>query len=169
MINPISSVGYYTNYYPAVGSNAIGSAVNAVSKVNGVNPVTEKSSATQVSQVKQTVCQTCKSRKYVDKSNESVSYKTPTHISPEASFSAVSAHEGEHVANAISKGSQDGNELVSSSVSLKMEVCPECGKPYIAGGVTTTQIRYNESNPYERERKSAESSLFSGMNIDYVA
>ncbi len=164
----ISPVGYNTYYYPAVGSNAIGTAVNAVSKVSPINPVNEKSTL-NTGKVSPSECETCKSRKYVDQSNENVSYKAPTHISPQASFSAVSSHEQEHVSNAVSEGSKEGNQLVSSSVTLKMEICPECGTPYIAGGVTNTQIRYIESNPYESSRKSAEESLLKGMNVDYVA
>jgi hypothetical protein len=50
-----------------------------------------------------------------------------------------------------------------------MEICPECGKPYVAGGVTTTLIKYNTGNPYEKSRKSAEASMLKGMNVDYVA
>ena len=42
-------------------------------------------------------CQTCKNRKYKDKSNEMVSFKSPAHLSPENAASAVRAHEQEHV------------------------------------------------------------------------
>jgi hypothetical protein len=165
MINPI---GYSTNFYPAVGSNAIGQAVNPVNKTNGVNRIDEKSTI-ETGKVKPSECQTCKNRKYVDQSNENVSFKTPTHISPEASFSAVSSHEQEHVSNAISKGSSGDNQLISASVTLKMAICPECGTPYIAGGVTSSLIKYVESNPYEQTRKSAEGSMLKGMYVDYVA
>jgi hypothetical protein len=50
-----------------------------------------------------------------------------------------------------------------------MDVCPECGKAYIAGGETITQMKYNVDNPYEKARKSAEESLLKGMNFDAVA
>lgn len=165
MISPIGSV---TSYYPAIGSNAIGTPVTAVGKVRGIAQLTESNSP-YAEKVKPQECQTCKNRKYVDQSNENVSYKAPTHISPQSSYSAVSAHEQEHVSNAVSEGSKEGNRLVSASVSLKMEICPECGKPYVAGGVTKTQIQYNTDNPYENSRKSAEASLLKGMNFDYVA
>lgn len=164
----IGPVGFSTNFYPSIGSNAIGTPVNPVSRVKGTEPLTEQGSLS-TGQVKPHECQTCKNRKYVDQSNENVSYKSPAHISPQASFSAVSAHEQEHVANAVSEGSQAGKQLVSASVSLKMEICPECGRAYIAGGVTRTQIRYEESNPYESSRKSVEGSMLKGMNVDYVA
>lgn len=165
MVSPIGSTAYY---YPAIGSNAIGTPVNSVSKVRGIDPLAENNSP-YAEKVKPQECQTCKSRKYVDQSDENVSYKAPSHISPEASFAAVSAHEQEHVSNAVSTGNQNGNKLISASVTLKMAVCPECGKPYIAGGVTNTTIQYNESNPYESARKSVEGSLLKGMNVDYVA
>jgi hypothetical protein len=90
-------------------------------------------------------------------------------VSPQASFSAVSAHEQEHVSNAFSEGSQEGNRLISSSVTLKMDVCPECGTPFVAGGTTRTTMQYNESNPYESSRKSLEGSFLKGMNFDAVA
>lgn len=165
MISPIGSI---TNFYPAIGSNAIGTPVNPVNRVKGVQPLAEGTTP-YIDEVKPKECQACKNRKYVDQSNENVSYKSPTHISPQASFAAVSAHEQEHVSNAVSEGSKDGNQLVSSSVALKMAVCPECGKPYVAGGVTTTQIKYDTVNPYENSRKSIEESLLKGMNVDYVA
>jgi hypothetical protein len=38
-------------------------------------------------------CEACSTRKYMDVSDESVSFQTPTHISPEDSFQRVSAHE----------------------------------------------------------------------------
>ena len=106
----------------------------------------------------------------MDGSNDSnVSFQTPTHVSPEASFAAVSSHEQEHVANAVSEGNQSGNQLLSTSVTLEMSVCPECGTPYVAGGTTRTTIEYNTSNPYENSRKSLEGSLLKGMNFDAVA
>ena len=94
-------------------------------------------------------CQTCKNRKYQDGSNESnVSFKAPTHISPESAGSLVRAHEGQHVSNAFRKASENNGEVISCSVTLKTEVCPECGRVYISGGLTNTTIKYrNESNP----------------------
>lgn len=165
-ISPIGSTSYM---YPAIGSNAIGQAVNAVSKVNSITPVGQNST-NSIGKVSPSECQTCKSRKYMDVSNDSdVSFQAPTHVSPQASYGAVASHEQQHVSNAISEGSQPGNELVSSSVTLKMAVCPECGTPFVAGGVTNTTMRYNTSNPYEQARKSIEGSMLKGMNVDLVA
>lgn len=115
-------------------------------------------------------CQTCKNRRYIDGSNESdVSFKTPTHISPQNSASMVRAHEQMHVANARQEGAKPDAELVSASVKLNMAVCPECGKAYMAGGLTSTTIKYSEENPYERNRKLLEGSFLKGSYIDAYA
>lgn len=115
-------------------------------------------------------CQTCKERKYMDGSNENVSYKSASHISPEASGTAVRAHEGEHVANAYDKAAQKGGKVVSASVSIHTSVCPECGRTYVSGGTTNTTIKYsNESNPYQQNRKVQDAIRFTGANVDYVA
>lgn len=115
-------------------------------------------------------CQTCKNRKYIDGSNESdVSFKTPTRITPESSAAMVRAHEQMHVANARQEGSKENAELVSAAVQLQMAVCPECGKAYMAGGVTSTTIKYSEANPYERNRKLLEGSFLKGSYIDAYA
>lgn len=112
-------------------------------------------------------CQTCKNRKYKDGSNEMVSYKSATHISPEAAGAAVRAHEQEHVANAYKKEATGDAKVIQASVSIKMAVCPECGRSYVAGGETTTQIKYyNESNPYQQDLKSQDADKYKGMNVD---
>jgi len=59
-------------------------------------------------------CQTCKNRKYVDGSNENVSYKSAAHIAPGAAGNAVRAHEGEHVSNAYTKASQNNGKVISA-------------------------------------------------------
>ena len=97
-------------------------------------------------------CETCKNRKYQDGSNENVSFKAAAHVAPEAAGAAVRAHEGEHVSNAYTS------------------VCPECGRSYVSGGTTNTMIRYtNESNPYQKELKSADAVKLRGANIDVAA
>jgi hypothetical protein len=85
-------------------------------------------------------CQTCKNRKYVDGSNENVSYKSAAHIAPGAAGNAVRAHEGEHVSNAYTKASQNNGKVISASVSIHTSVCPECGRTYVSGGTTNTMI-----------------------------
>jgi hypothetical protein len=84
-------------------------------------------------------CQTCQSRKYVDRSNDpSVSFQTPTALSPAAAESAVRAHEQEHVSHEQAKASENGQEVVFQSVAIHYGICPECGRSYVAGGTTTT-------------------------------
>ncbi|MGN1170419.1 MAG: hypothetical protein ACI4SZ_02075, partial [Lachnospiraceae bacterium] len=86
-------------------------------------------------------CETCKNRKYQDGSDEMVSFKSAAHISPESSASRVMAHEQEHVANAYTKASQNNGKVLSANVSLRTAVCPECGRSYVSGGETRTQIK----------------------------
>lgn len=114
-------------------------------------------------------CQTCKNRKYKDGSDEMVSFKSPAHISPENAASAVRAHEQEHVSNAYSKAATGNGKVLSASVSIKTAICPECGRSYISGGTTRTQIKYyNEDNPYQKDLKAADHLKYSGMNLDYA-
>lgn len=112
-------------------------------------------------------CETCKNRKYQDGSDEMVSFKSASHISPEASASRVKAHEQEHVSNAYKKAAQNNGEVVSCSVTLKSAICPECGRSYVAGGETATQIKYhNESNPYQKDLKQQDADKYAGMNVN---
>ena len=84
-------------------------------------------------------CQTCKQRKYQDGSDDmGVSFKTPTHVAPEAAASAVRGHEQEHVVREQAKAEQEDRRVVSQDVTLHTDICPECGKVYISGGTTRT-------------------------------
>lgn len=84
-------------------------------------------------------CQTCEQRKYQDGSNDmGVSFKTPTRIAPEAAGAMVRSHEQEHVTRERAKAEREDREVVSQSVTLHTDVCPECGKVYISGGTTQT-------------------------------
>lgn len=112
-------------------------------------------------------CQTCKNRKYQDGSDEMVSFKSASHIAPEAVASRVRAHEGEHVANAYDKAAQKNGKVVYAAVSIHTSVCPECGKTYVSGGTTNTAIKYpNEDNPYQKNKKSADAVRMIGANLD---
>ena len=164
MIRPIPyQYGPIGNY--AVGNASLVKPTEAVDKVAILDAV--RRDELSVSKTRPAECQTCKNRKYVDGSNDSnVSFKTPTHISPGASHAMVSAHEQEHVTNAYNNAGQKGGRVVYASVSLKMSVCSECHTPYVAGGVTRSQIKYEASNPYENSRKSLEGSFVKGMNIN---
>lgn len=113
-------------------------------------------------------CDTCKKRKYQDASDEMVSFKSATHVSPESAASAVRAHEQEHVSNAYKKAASKNGRVVNASVSIHTAVCPECGRTYVSGGTTHTQIKYyNEDNPYQKDLKSADRTKYSGRNVDY--
>ena len=112
-------------------------------------------------------CETCKERKYQDGSDEMVSFKSAAHISPEASASRVRAHEQEHVSNAYKKAAENNGKVLSCSVSLHTAICPECGRSYVSGGVTRTQIAYsNEDNPYQKMRKATDAGRLAGLNYD---
>lgn len=113
-------------------------------------------------------CETCKNRKYQDGSDEMVSFKSAAHISPDAAASRVRSHEQEHVSNAYKDAAKNNGKVVSSNVSIHTNVCPECGRTYVSGGTTATQIRYyNEENPYQKELKSSDAAnKYLGMNVD---
>ncbi|MCM1283131.1 MAG: hypothetical protein NC180_02080 [Muribaculaceae bacterium] len=116
-------------------------------------------------------CETCKNRKYKDGSDEAnVSFKSASHISPEAAGAAVRAHENEHVANAYNKAAKNNGKVLSATVSIHTAICPECGRSYISGGTTNTMIRYtNEENPYQKELKAADATRLRGAHLDLTA
>lgn len=113
-------------------------------------------------------CETCKNRKYQDGSNEMVSFKAAGHIAPSNAAMVVMGHEQEHVSNAYRKAELGGGEVERASVRLKTDICPECGRTYISGGETTTQIRYyNEGNPYQKDMKESDAvNKYRGANVD---
>lgn len=148
-------IGYENTGFPAV--DATGNILEE-DKTSGVRPGYKATPAE---------CQTCKERKYIDGSDENVSFKSAAHISPEAAGSAVRAHEGEHVSNAYTKAAQNNGTVINASVSIHTSVCPECGRTYVSGGTTNTTIRYNESNPYGKNQKSADAANLIGGKLDY--
>ena len=155
--NPYSSYG---NYVRQDAANQSGFSAAGTNQTGTNAAVTNQTGE----------CQTCKERKYQDGSDENVSFKSASHISPEAAGVRVAAHEAEHVSNAYSQASQENGEVVSASVSLHTGVCPECGRVYVSGGETRTMIKYpNEANPYQQERKSQDAAEITGANVDYVA
>lgn len=143
----------------------INNPVMEASKPGAINPDDTKSHPGK--KTTEGECKTCKERKYQDGSDENVSFKSASHISPEAAGSAVRAHEGEHVSNAYSKAAKDGGKVLQASVCIRTAICPECGRTYVAGGTTTTKIKYgNEKNPYVENLKNSDNGLLSGMNLD---
>lgn len=154
------------SYLSPIGNNPI----YGLSNTNPVNGISNENNDLKGQNVKGPgkECQTCKERKYVDGSNEMVSFKSPAHISPEQSATAVRAHEQEHVNNAYSKAANGNGQVIRASVALHTATCPECGRSYVAGGTTTTKIKYpNEDNPYQQDRKAAHGIEFKGTYADY--
>ena len=151
MVGSISnmSIGYNYNNYGNNSNSIPNSDTSNVIKNPGES--TEKLPGKKSSPAE---CETCANRKYQDGSDEMVSFKSAAHISPEAAASRVRSHEQEHVSNAYKKASQDNGKVISANVSLKTSICPECGRSYVAGGETRTQIKYyNEDNPYQQGKR----------------
>lgn len=172
--------GYYPNYSPY--TNPIIPSVRPSDDRIGSNAVTPSEEtdehSTDPDKVKKPGkrsspedCETCSNRKYQDGSDEgNVSFKSASHISPESAGARVRAHEGEHVSNAYKKAAQKDGKVVNASVSIHTSICPECGRTYVSGGVTHTQIKYsNEDNPYTKNQKELDAAKFKGANIDYAA
>lgn len=114
-------------------------------------------------------CETCENRKYQDGSNEQdVSFKNATKVAPEAAASAVRSHEQMHVNNAFQKAEKAENaKVISASVTIHTSICPECGKTYVSGGTTRTQIKYsNEENPYQKNLKDMQGGFLRGINLN---
>ncbi len=69
-----------------------------------------------------------------------------------------------------SEETDEHGKVVNASVSIHTSICPECGRTYVSGGVTHTQIKYsNEDNPYTKNQKELDAAKFKGANIDYAA
>lgn len=94
-------------------------------------------------------CQTCKNRTYKDGSDDpGVSFKTASKISPGNVASAVRGHENEHVTRNRAKAEREGRQIVSQTVTIKSDICPECGKSYVSGGETVTVTKNKSENPF---------------------
>lgn len=157
-ISPLGNNSIYSPSYdtmsPSNGTTPVGKFEEAQNG-KGINPSQEE-------------CQTCKERKYVDGSNEMVSFKSPTRIAPEMAATAVRSHEQEHVTNAYAKAANGNGKVIRASVSIHTDICPECGRSYVSGGTTDTQIKYtNEKNPYQQDLKATDGIKYKGMNADY--
>ena len=93
-----------------------------------------------------TGCETCQSRRYVDKSDDSsVSYQTPTNLNPQTAAVKIASHEREHVTNEQARAQRENREIVNQTVSIQYSNCPECNTMYPSGGTTrTTSIARSE-------------------------
>ncbi len=112
-------------------------------------------------------CRACSNRRYMDDSDDpGVSFQTPQHIPREISAAQVLAHELEHVHRESAKAAREGNEVVTQTVVLHGDVCPECGKAYVSGGETTTVVKETSE-----EDNNDFQSIFNniGKNVDVFA
>lgn len=82
-----------------------------------------------------------------------VSFQTPTRIAPEQAASAVRGHEQEHVVREQAKAQREDRKVVSQSVTLHTDICPECGKVYISGGTTRTVTAANQEQKSMQDAK----------------
>lgn len=173
----VSGYGAFTPIYaaspvrPVQGADAVtrGTDGTAQAAIDGARD------ASSSRRVEKGECQTCKNRKYVDGSHENdVSFKTPTHIDPGASASAVMGHERMHLSNAVAEGNKENKELVSATITLHTSICPECGRVYVSGGVTNTTIRTTtgdsgNTNPYAKQQANLDYLMSAGANFDLSA
>jgi hypothetical protein len=111
-------------------------------------------------------CQTCKRRKYSDRSSDpTVSFQTPTSLSPEQASTAVRAHEQQHVVHEQARARENGQRVVSQNVTIHSAICPECGRSYVSGGTTTTTTKpADNGNGYSSS--GASGSNASGALVD---
>jgi len=171
MFSPLNTMNHYTNSPYAYGQmSPLGTSVPGMQLGAAKDSAQETDSTRKGNKVQDPneECQTCKNRKYQDGSDEMVSFKSPKHVSPEAAATAVRAHEQEHVSNAYKKAAEGDGKVVNASVSIHTAICPECGRSYVSGGTTHTQIKYyNEENPYQQGLKIADQAKYAGMNADY--
>ncbi|WP_026506463.1 hypothetical protein [Butyrivibrio sp. MC2013] len=160
----ISISGAYFGYGPATYSPVAagrdsGAGLNVNAGESDVKKAGRRSSPAE--------CETCSNRKYQDGSDENVSFKTAQKMSPSVAAVRVRAHEQEHVSNAYDKAKENGGEVIRASVQIHTAVCPECGRTYVSGGVTNSQIKYTkEENPYQKAAKKAYIGLMKGANVD---
>ena len=194
MISPIMGTSYYNPYTVYPGSSASASAFadreqtqaageteTAAQGMPGTSGETEGSRAVVIKNPGESTekqagrksspaeCETCKNRKYQDGSDEGdVSFKAAAHIDPKSAAARVRSHEQEHVNNAYQKAAEKNGKVVSCNVSIHTAICPECGRTYVSGGTTATQIKYfNEDNPYQKELKASDAvNKYRGMNYD---
>lgn len=168
-VKSISNNHFFSIYSTSFYKNL--SQVDRLDKINKIEYNPKESKIKKVGKKSSPAeCKTCKERKYQDDSDEQVSFKSASHISPESSASKVRGHEQEHVTNAYKKAFENNGKVLNCSVSLKTAICPECGKSYVSGGTTSTQIKYTkeqEKNPYIENFKKQLEDVGKGQNINY--
>ena len=133
---------------------------NAVEGPNGMNGAQKALEDGQ--------CETCEERKYQDGSDDmGVSFQSPTRVDPDMASAAVRGHENEHVVRDRAKAEQEGRKVISQSVTLHTDICPECGKVYTSGGETRTtsveksDLQQQEQNAANQSKQEQERKPFS--------
>lgn len=112
------------------------------------------------SAVEEGKCQTCEKRKYQDGSDDmGVSFQTPTRVDPWQAASAVRGHEQEHVVREQAKARREDRHVISQSVTIHTDICPECGKVYVSGGTTRTVTAANEEQAIVRESEQEQEKM----------
>ena len=166
-VGPIRPYQAYQPYQPIQAPHSP-SESEQTGQVSGIKNSNDSKKTEKIPE--KTECQTCANRKYMDGSNEAdVSFKSASHVAPEAAASAVRSHEMMHVANAYQKAEEGNGKVISANVAIHTSICPECGRTYVSGGTTTTQIKYtNEENPYQKDLKAQQESILAGANINYA-
>jgi hypothetical protein len=163
-IMPYAGMSGITNGFTYEGNIGIG-ATGSASPIGETDADSKVDGGMKSSPVD---CKTCRERKYIDGSDENVSFKAAAHISPQAAGAVVRGHEGEHVSNAYDRAAQNNGKVINASVSIHTAVCPECGRTYVSGGTTTTTIQYsNEQNPYQQNKKATDAAALVGGKMDF--
>lgn len=100
-------------------------------------------------------CDACKNREAQEK--PSASAAAPA--APKASANAVKGHGEQQPAQQQSSGGHSRSQSAT---------CTDCGRVYVSGAEdsATTQIKYNEENPYAQGFKIADSAVVAGQNMD---
>ncbi|MCL2696479.1 MAG: hypothetical protein FWE74_00195 [Oscillospiraceae bacterium] len=116
-------------------------------------------------------CETCKNRRYVDRSADSaVSFQKPAKMKPAEAAYKVMAHEMEHVRREHQKVAGDSDRrILTQSVQIKTDTCPECGKNYVSGGVTRTSTRYVNSDYMDLFKVGAQDMFKTGDKFSATA
>ena len=137
MIGRVSNQNYYQYIIEQAGQSA-GNAPLARQRSEGSPALLGTPEVKKNEAIGPKECKTCHSRRYKDQSNDSsVSFQSPTQVSPEMAATAVASHEQEHVQHNAEKAEREGVKA-TSFVQIHNAVCPECGRIYVSGGTTTT-------------------------------
>jgi len=165
-----SSVFNYSNYgnYNHSAAGNYGNNIDEPENYNKLGVHSKNENEDKENNTGKKECKTCKERKYQDGSNDpGVSFKSAQSISPNAVASAVKAHEYQHVRRNQAKAMREGSEVINQNVQIKTDICPECGRTYVSGGLTTTTVskasdEYKKVSSYDKQNSE-------GTNVDTAA